>query len=109
MVKIIIQMEGKTIVEEGEFFFGTVINDNTDGYDAKNILCGSVKELRIPKIMAEATLAQIKKACGPDMVDYMGALIEFSERITKAVDKELVDNKEQVISDINKAIDKLGR
>lgn len=105
MVKVIIQMEGKTIVEEGEFFFGTVINPITGGYDSKNILCGAVKEFEIPQIMAEAMLAQVKKACGPDTIDYMVALLEFSERITKAVDKELIDNKEQILSDINKAID----
>ena len=109
MVKVIIQTEGKTIVEEGEFFFGTVINDKTNAYDAKNILCGLVNPLRIPKIMAEATSAQVKKAFGPDTLDSVGALIEFSDRIKKEVDKELINDKKQILLDIDKAINELGR
>lgn len=68
-----------------------------------------MKELEIPKIMAKATLALVKKACGPDTIDSIGALLEFSERISAAVDKELIDNKKQVISDVSKIIDGLGR
>lgn len=109
MVKVIIQTEDKTIVKEGDFFFGSVAIDETDGYQVNDFMYGEVNTFKIAQIMTGTIVNMVKKVSGPDMINQICALFELSDRINKEVDNELTNNKEQVLSDICKAIDGLGR
>ena len=109
MVKVIIQTEDETIVKEGDFFFGSVASDETDGYKVNGIAAGEVNVFKIPNIMAETMVDLVKKASGPDVIRQIGALYELSDRIRKAIDKEVTDNMSPILSSMKDAIDKLGR
>lgn len=98
MVKVIIQTEDETIVKEGVFFFGSVISSKTDGYKANDIASGNVNVFEIPNIMAETMVDLVKKASGPDVIRQIGALYELSDRIRKAIDKEVTDNMSLILS-----------
>lgn len=109
MVKVIIQTEDETIVKEGDFFFGSVVIGEAYGFTANNISAGEVNTFKIPKIVAETMVDLVKKASGPNMVNQIGALRELSDRIRKAMTKEVIDNMGPILLDMKDAIDKLGR
>lgn len=109
MVKVIIQTEDETIVKEGDFFFGSVISSKTDGYKANDIASGNVNVIDIPQIVARSIVNLVKKASGPDVIRQIGALYGLSDRIRKAIDKEVTDNMIPILSSMKDAIDKLGR
>lgn len=109
MVKVIIQTKDETIVKEGDFFFGSVVSDKTEGYEVNGITAGNVNVIDIPQIVARPIVNLVKTASGPKMLDQACVLTELSNQINKEVNNELINNKEQVLSDICKAIDGLGR
>lgn len=109
MVKVIIQTEDETIVKEGDFFFGSVVIGEPYGFTANNISAGEVNVFKIPNIMAETMVDLVKKASGPDVIRQIGALYELSDRIRKAIDKEVTDNMSPILSSMKDAIDKLLR
>lgn len=109
MVKVIIQTEDETIVREGDFSFGSVVIGEAYGFTSNNISVGKVNTFKIPKIVAETMVALVKKASGPDVIRQIGALYELSDRIRKAIDKEVIDNMSPILFGMKDAIDKLGR
>lgn len=109
MVKVIIQTEHETIVKEGDFFFGSVVSDEADGYVVNDIAVGEVNTRRIPKIVAETMVDLVKKASGPNKADQMAALVELGNRINGAVKKELYSNKDVLISVLGQFLDEIRK
>lgn len=93
MVKVTIELNGKTEVFTGDTVSCVVITNKPDEVEVMEALKGTLNPLRFPQILADACFSQVRASQkNHSPLDQLGALVAFAGKTLDLMDREIEAN-----------------
>ena len=93
MVKVTIELNGKTEVFTGDTVSCVVITNKPDEVEVMEALKGTLNPLRFPQILADTCFSQVKASQkNQSPLDQLEALAAFTKKTLELMDQEIKAN-----------------